>query len=183
MTSTEVCIFGPFDPALGTGFHGSTALLIITQYLLIIPIFLASLLLGKAIEGSRRVFVFVIIALTLVSNVADIIFHSTFVCQPPGGPVLLNTNTHKYLFWDFWYCALFYLSNVYNYTLFLYNYKLLETYTELKLKKDTLALSIQVKAQGPIKVKENREMKELEEKSKKELEDKSKKTAKRLRLF
>ena len=183
MTSTEVCIFGPFDPYEGTGFSGSTAVLIITQYMLIIPIFLALLLLGKVIEGSRRVFVFLIIALTMVSNVGDIIFKSTFVCQPPGGPVYSFSGAPMYRNWDLWYCIVFSLSNVYNYTLFLYNYKLLETYTELKLKKDNLALSIQVKAQGPIKVKENREMKELEEKSKKELEDKSKKTAKRLRLF
>ena len=165
MTSTEVCIFGPFDPALGTGFNGSTALLIITQYLLIIPIFLASLLLGKAIEGSRRVFVFVIIALTLVSNVADIIFHSTFVCQPPGGPVYSFSGAPIYKNWDLWYCIVFSLSNVYNYTLFLYNYKLTKAYADRKLAKDANELNIQLEARGTITDKEkNQELTELEEK-------------------
>ena len=165
MTSTEVCIFGPFDPYEGTGFSGSTAVLIITQYMLIIPIFLALLLLGKVIEGSRRVFVFLIIALTMVSNVGDIIFNSTFVCQPPGGPVYSFSGAPIYKNWDLWYCIVFSLSNVYNYTLFLYNYKLTKAYADRKLAKDANELNIQLEARGTITDKEkNQELTELEEK-------------------
>ena len=70
---------------------------------------------------------------------------------------------------------MFYLSNVHNYTLFLYNYKLSETYADRKLKLDAAALSSQFKARGPITNKEIREMKVLEAKSKK--------TTQRFKLF
>jgi hypothetical protein len=54
---------------------------------------------------------------------------------------------------------------VYNYTLFLYNYKLTKAYADRKLAKDANELNTQLEARGTITDKEkNQELTELDEK-------------------
>ena len=47
----------------------------LTAYLTIIPILMALVLLGKVMEGTQYKFVYKIVALTMVNNIADVIFN------------------------------------------------------------------------------------------------------------
>jgi hypothetical protein len=57
---------------------------------------LSLLLLQKAQDGTRLPFVFIIVALTFVSNCANIVYNSTFICEEPVGP---DAKDGKYKNW------------------------------------------------------------------------------------
>ena len=96
-----------------------------------VPLFLAILVLGKAIGGSKFTFVYLLAGLSLIDSIANLVFDSTFICFYPGGPFYVNTNTLEIIFykenWKFWYDFVHALSNIHNYVLILYDYKLRDT--------------------------------------------------------
>ena len=83
-----------------------------SKYLVIVPIIIAVLLVGKAIEGTRFSFVFLIATLTIVNNTAWLVYDSTFICQGYRGPLYNNTDEHTYEYfnWNYGYVVVYYLS-------------------------------------------------------------------------
>jgi len=98
-----------------------------SQYLTIIPLILSLLLFQKAQDGTRLPFVFIIVALTFVSNCANIVFNSTFICEEPMGPDM-NAKEDKYKYWKEWFAFVFWLSNLGNYVFFVCLYKWQNSY-------------------------------------------------------
>lgn len=110
------CTFGP---DMSADFHYSPWNMT-SSYLVILPILLSVFLLGKVDEGKRLCFVYTIIALTIVNNSADVLFHSTFICQPDDGPTQTDPlnpliPTPKYANWNLMYSIAYVLSNVIKY--------------------------------------------------------------------
>ena len=68
-----------FGPDMYANFTDQTALMV-SYYLMIVIIFFTLILLGKAKEGTKFTFVFLIAGLNLVSTIADVFFNSTFLC-------------------------------------------------------------------------------------------------------
>jgi uncharacterized membrane protein len=51
-----------------------------SKYLAFLPILLAVVVFGKAYKGSKLSFVYIIVTLIVMSNVAMIVFDSIFIC-------------------------------------------------------------------------------------------------------
>ena len=140
-SNLDHCIFGP-EMAKNLKEY---PWLMTSYYLSIITIFLAVLLLGKAIEGTRFTFVFIIAILIIVNNIADIVYYSTFICQPKFWAIK-NDGTY-YWYWDVAYVIVMGLCDVHNYLFIVYNYKLGETRAKMKLNLRENELINQIKIQ------------------------------------
>jgi hypothetical protein len=97
----------------------------------VVPLFFAILVLGKAIGGSKFTFVYLLAGLSLIDSIANLVFDSTFICFKIAGPYYFDTNSYTFNFykenWKFWYEFVHALSNIHNYVLILYDYKLRDT--------------------------------------------------------
>ena len=110
--SNDVCIFGR---NMYENFKASPTAMI-SAYLQLVTLCLSIILLGKALEGTRIPFVFAITILTILSNIGEVLWDSTYQCDLDiayGSKSYING-----------YPVIFYLSNVYNYIFFLYSYEL-----------------------------------------------------------
>ena len=103
-------------------------LFMVSQYLKVVPLFLAILVLGKAIGGSKFTFVYLLAGLSLIDSIANLVFDSTFICFYPQGPdydYYYGTGTNKV--WQRKYIVVHALSNIHNYIFIFYNFKLRAT--------------------------------------------------------
>ena len=109
-------------------------------YLSLVTLCLSIILLGKALEGTRIPFVFAITILTILSNIGEVLWDSTYQCDLDiayGSKSYING-----------YPVIFYLSNVYNYIFFMYNYKLGKEYSMIYKKLEDFILSYEKRQQS-----------------------------------
>ena len=126
--STVVCIFGR---NVYENFKASPTVML-SYYLSLVTLCLSIILLGKALEGTRIPFVFAITILTILSNIGEVLWDSTYQCDLDiayGSKSYING-----------YPVIFYLSNVYNYIFFMYNYKLGKEYSMIYKKLEDFIL-------------------------------------------
>ena len=134
--STVVCIFGR---NVYENFKASPTVML-SYYLSLVTLCLSIILLGKALEGTRIPFVFAITILTILSNIGEVLWDSTYQCDLDiayGSKSYING-----------YPVIFYLSNVYNYIFFMYNYKLGKEFAMIFNKLEIFILNYEIKQQG-----------------------------------
>ena len=134
--STVVCIFGR---NVYENFKASPTVML-SYYLSLVTLCLSIILLGKALEGTRIPFVFAITILTILSNIGEVLWDSTYQCDRD-----IATGSKSYINA---YPVILYLSNLYKYIFFLYNYKLGKEFAMIFNKLEIFILNYEIKQQG-----------------------------------